>query len=151
MAVITLAKLADLRGLIALESEIFESERISARQFRYLVTKANSVVVKVENEGKMLGYMILLKRKKSSRLRIYSIGVAGFSRKSGVATDLLLYAEYQARLLSLTLLTLEVCEHNYPAMQLYSRVGFSLYGKRKEYYEDGCTALLLRKKVALSA
>lgn len=147
MAVISPATLGDLQQLIELETRIFASDRISGRQFRYMLTKANSIVVKAEHRNQMLGYMLLLKRKKCRNLRVYSIGVADSARKLGIARSLLNYAEQAAIEHHRTHLTLEVCEHNQPAIRLYSDAGFSIYGRKKNYYEDGCTALLFRKIV----
>jgi ribosomal-protein-alanine N-acetyltransferase len=40
---------------------------------------------------------------------------------------------------------LEVGERNTPACRLYRRAGFNEVGRRHGYYEDGATALVLRR------
>jgi len=147
MVVITPANLLDLDRLSELETQLFMSEQISTRQFRYLLTKANSIVVIAEHKDQLLGYMVLLKRKTSQRLRIYSIGVHRAARKNGIAKRLISYAEQQARDHHLSKITLEVSIKNHPAIQFYLSSGFSLHGEKLEYYEDGCTALLFQKKI----
>jgi len=150
MVVIAPATLSDLPLLTELETDLFVNERISRRQFRYLLTKANSIVIKAENSGTLLGYLVLLNRVTSSNLRIYSIGVAGSVRNQGIARSLLQYAEQVARSQHKSQLTLEVCENNHPAIKLYYDIGYCLYGRKTNYYEDGCTALLLRKHTTLT-
>ena len=137
----------DLPRLSALEQELFSYDLISRRQFGYLMTKANGSIVKAEYDGELVGYMVLLRRKMSRKLRIYSLGVVESARKRGIARSLLAYAEFSALRFNLDHLTLEVCEHNDCAMRLYYYAGFRIYGRKNEYYENGCSALLLRKSL----
>lgn len=137
----------DLSKLVEIEHQVFSCDRIAHRQFRYLMYKANGIVVKAEFGGRLLGYMILLKRKKSRKLRIYSIGVCAMARKRGIAQKMLIFAEAYAQQHELEQLTLEVCENNHCAIRLYHAAGYRYYGIKKGYYEDGCSALLLRKFV----
>lgn len=149
MAPIVPADLGDLPHLTALENQSFSCDRISRRQFRYLMTKANSIIVKAVHHGTLAGYMVLLKRKNSRKLRIYSISVALSARKQGIGRELLAHAEKLATTCHCCQLTLEVCEHNSSALQLYRDAGFHQYGLKKNYYEDGCTALLLKKNIVV--
>lgn len=149
MAPIVPAGLEDLSDLTALENQSFSCDRISPRQFRYLMTKANSIIVKAELHGILAGYMVLLKRTTSRKMRIYSLGVAQSARKQGIARELLSHAEKLARKNHCSVLTLEVCEHNSSALQLYHMAGFRQYGLKTNYYEDGCTALRLQKNLVL--
>lgn len=142
--------LADRGDLIRLENELFSCDRISPRQFRYLINRANSIVVKVEQEKTILGYMILLQRSNSSKLRLYSIAVAPWARKLGVAKHLLDHAEQVAVQHHYSVIILEVCENNASATQLYRSAGFIKYGEKPGYYEDGCTALLFVKQIPSS-
>ncbi|MFV0438707.1 MAG: GNAT family N-acetyltransferase [Desulfopila sp.] len=147
MNMIVPATLADLDDLVGLENEVFASDRIPRRQFRYLLTKAHSIVVKIDDADQLAGYLILLLRRNSRRLRIYSIGISAGARNRGYGRRLVQFAEDVARLRGLTRLTLEVCEHNVAALSLYRRTGFLAYGIRPDYYQDGCTALLLAKEI----
>lgn len=149
MTAIVPAELGDLPHLIALEDQSFSCDRISPRQFRYLMTQANSIIVKAVHHDALAGYMVLLRRKNSRKLRIYSIGVALSARKQGIGRELLAHAEKLARTCHCSELTLEVCEHNSSARQLYNNAGFHQYGLKENYYEDGCTALLFDKKIVI--
>lgn len=141
------ATVADLQMLTELENQLFPSDRISRRQFRYLLTKAHGLTVKIEQDGILVGYMVLLQRHSCKNLRIYAIGISPTAQNQGFARRLLACAKETAINNNLSHLTLEVCEHNTAAIQLYTAAGFSRYGKKTTYYEDGCTALLLRKNL----
>lgn len=138
---------ADISELMDLEISSFTSDRFSRRQFSYLITKANSIAVKTLKNDILSGYMILLKRKNSRKLRIYSICVAPAARQRGLGRKLLEYAEKSAYRLQCNCLTLEVCRHNHTARNLYGAAGFNMVGRKSAYYESGCTALLLHKQL----
>ena len=148
MIVISPATSSDVQFLIQLEEQLFISDRISRRQFLYLINKGNSIVVKAEMDGSFVGYMVLLKRSNSKRLRLYSLAVARQARKQGVAALLLQFAEQAAVVHHCNKLTLEVSWQNDSAIALYRSAGFSQYGIKENYYEDGCTALLFHKKLS---
>lgn len=147
MVQISPAAIADLQNLIELENTLFSSDRISRRQFRYLLTRANGIAVKIEEKGVIVGSLILLRRRNCGNLRIYSIGIDPAAQNRGHARRLVGYALETAARLHLERVTLEVCEHNTAAIQLYTSTGFYQYGRRTDYYQDGCTALLLRKDI----
>ena len=42
---------------------------------------------------------------------------------------------------------LEVREDNIPALKLYTNAGFEEFSKRANYYDDGCTAVCMKRKV----
>ena len=43
-------------------------------------------------------------------------------------------------------LFLEVRESNYPAINLYEKSGFKEVSRRKNYYKDGETAIVMKKE-----
>lgn len=141
------ATIADLDALVALEHELFTSDRIPRRQFRYLLTRANAVAVKIEQEGRLAGYLILLRRRRSHNLRIYSIGISTWARHLGYGRELVHFAEQFAWQNGLRYVTLEVCNQNMAAIRLYEGAGFQPCGEKPGYYEDGCNALCMRKEI----
>ncbi|MGB3222691.1 MAG: N-acetyltransferase [Desulforhopalus sp.] len=150
MIAISPVTMSDLQLLTELEVQLFSSDIISRRQFKYLLTQANSIVVKAESDETFSGYMVLLKRRNSRCLRIYSIGVATHARNQGVAGKFLIYAEQEAQNHHCHRLTLEVAVNNESAIKLYRKAGYIAYGQKVNYYEDGCTALLFHKNFPLS-
>lgn len=139
------AVLADVDQLAALEIELFQTDRCSKKSFRYLIRKAHVIVVR--QEAGIVGYAILLSRKNSRKMRIYSFGIAATARGEGLAGKLLHILEDIARENKRTLLTLEVNDGNVAAIGFYRKHGFGQYGFRLGYYEDGGHALLMRKSI----
>jgi ribosomal protein S18 acetylase RimI-like enzyme len=81
---------------------------------------------------------------------LYSIAVAPQARKLGIARQLLDFAGRVAAQHRCSSIILEVCESNSGAMQLYISAGFTEYGEKPGYYEDGCTAKLYSKSIPFS-
>lgn len=69
-------------------------------------------------------------------------------RLQGVATQLLEYGINFAKNLQLKRMTLEVSEHNFPALHLYEHFGFIKKAVRKNYYPDQSDAWLMIKELS---
>ncbi len=67
---------------------------------------------------------------------ISNVAVAAAFRRNGVGDALIVELLRRAIELGLSFVTLEVREHNTPAMELYKKHGFIPVGKRKDYYEQ---------------
>ena len=138
------AKPDDLTQLLALEIQCFESDRISARSFRSFMKSVSSrLLVAVGEEGKVLGYAVLLLRNGSSVARLYSLAVHPQSVGKGIGTQLLGGAEATAKELDCTSIILEVRKENEQAQALYKRYGFVYQAALPGYYEDGADGLRL--------
>ncbi|KJR97570.1 MAG: hypothetical protein VR65_23435 [Desulfobulbaceae bacterium BRH_c16a] len=136
---------ADVDQLAALEISLFKTDRCSKKSFRYLIRRAHVLVVKRQDSAEILGYAILLGRKNSRKMRIYSFGITATARGEGLAGKLLEVLERISRDSKCTMLTLEVSDSNIAALGLYKKHGFAQYGFRLGYYEDGGHAILMRK------
>lgn len=66
-------------------------------------------------------------------------------RRTGLAQRLLEAALDNAKMQGAQKMYLEVASSNEAAQQLYTKVGFTLVGRRKAYYASGADALLLAK------
>lgn len=82
---------------------------------------------------------------------IMNVAVRPDMRRLGIAASLMNALEEEAKRLLLGELLLEVRESNFPARNLYSKLGFIINGRRKNYYkkprED---AILMQKKLQIS-
>ncbi|ROR89699.1 ribosomal-protein-alanine N-acetyltransferase [Nocardioides aurantiacus] len=78
------------------------------------------------------------------------IGVAPDRRRHGVAALLLADVVEQAEGAGAERLLLEVREDNAPALALYARHGFEELARRRRYYADGATAVVLQRGLGLS-
>lgn len=139
---------ADVDQLVALEIDLFKTDRCSKKSFRYLIRRAHVIVVKKRGDSaEIAGYAILLGRKNSRKMRIYSFGISSAARGDGLAGRLLEVLENIVRDRKCTMLTLEVSDSNVAAIGLYRKHGFSQFGFRLGYYEDGGHAILMRKSI----
>jgi hypothetical protein len=64
-------------ALLRLEGASFQSDRLTRRQFRYMLTRAQARTLVAEDaEGALLGYVMVLFSRATSVARLYSIAVA---------------------------------------------------------------------------
>lgn len=142
------ATLADLDALIALEAQCFQTDRLTRRQFRYMLTKANAAILVFESEGVLLGYALLLFSRGTSMARLYSIAVAEDARGRGVGRSLVEAAEHEARDRDCAYLRLEIRKDNAASQGLFRSMGYKQFGEYDDYYEDHMDALRFEKSLA---
>jgi ribosomal protein S18 acetylase RimI-like enzyme len=139
---------ADLSALAQLEQECFETDRITHRQWRYLLTQARAALwVEAYNE-RLLGYVLVLYRDTSSIARIYSIAVTEQARRLGVGRRLVQLAEHLAKEQGRTRLRLEIRRDNVASIGLFERLGYQYIGYRNDYYEDNMDAVRYEKRLS---
>ncbi len=142
---------ADVNRLAAMEIELFKTDRCSRKSLRYLIEHAHVIVAREAVGGEIVGYAILLGRKNSRKMRIYSFGIAAAARQQGVAGTMIQVLENIVKNKKCTTLTLEVGDGNTAAVALYRKHGFQQYGFRLGYYEDGGHAILMKKTIPAQA
>lgn len=133
----------DLPIIVAIEHLSFSSDVFKERQFKYLLASPNAHFVVAVTNQQVVGYLILLRRKGSKRLRIYSLAIAPQFRGMGIAQHLLNYAKEHGRQQQMEIINLEVREDNHNAISLYTKEGFVLKGKRENYYQPGIHGLIM--------
>lgn len=149
------ATLADLDALSDLEVRCFDSDRISRRQFRYMLTKANATIFVAEPDGEdegaspgLLGYVLLLFSRGTSMARLYSIAVSVEARGQGIGRELVRVAEVEARERDCAYLRLETRKDNLASIALFRSLGYEQFGEYDDYYEDHMDALRFQKSLA---
>ena len=145
---IGLATLADVDALASLETRLFFTDRCSRRIFWPVIRRQAVTVLRNDEACAILGYAILLARRNSGKMRLYSFGIVEEARRQGLAKILLYHLEEMARAAGKHTLTLEVGDGNLAALSFYRRHGFTQYGFRLHYYEDGGHAILMKKPLA---
>ena len=143
------ATTADINQLAALEIALFHTDRCSKRSLRHLIRHAHVIVARRLQTPEIIGYSVLLGRKNSKKMRIYSFGIIAAARNLGLAGKLLAVLESIVMKAHCHMLTLEVGDGNTAAINLYKKHGFEQYGFRYGYYEDGGHAILMRKHIPL--
>ena len=136
---------ADAEPLAVLEQAVFDTDRISRRSFRTLIERPTAVTLIAEEDGRLLGYAMILFRAGTGLARLYSLAVAPEARGKGAGRKLLEAAEKAADDHDRFLLRLEVREDNGTAIALYKQAGYRRIGRQADYYADGMAALRMEK------
>lgn len=147
MPMIRAATPADIDSLVAIENRSFDSDRLSRRNFKYLLTKAKSVILVDDADGDIRGYALLLFHAGTSLVRLYSLAVDPDSRRCGIGTALLEASEDAARERDGVMLRVEVRQDNHPAIALFKKRGYKQFGVLEDYYEDHMEAVRLEKSL----
>jgi len=108
-----------------------------------LLLERNVVTQRMMVGGKLIAF--IMSRLAAGEAEILSVAVARGWRGRGLSRQLLDLHLRRLVGLGIRAVFLEVGEHNAPACQLYRRAGFKEIGRRHGYYEDGATALVLRR------
>lgn len=145
------ASIEDLASLLALEARCFTGDRLSRRQFRWLIQKGHAAVQLLEMpaaEGKVLAaYLLILFHRGTALARIYSIAVDPDFQGQGLGAYLMQQAENLALEAGCTALRLEVRTDNTAAIGLYEHLGYRQFGHYADYYEDHTDALRFQKRL----
>lgn len=143
------AALADVDTLVQIENNAFETDRLSARSFRYLLSKANALtLVAVGGDDVPLGYVMVLFNRGTSLARLYSIAVDPAVRGRGIGELLLQAAEAGAREHDTACMRLEVRADDPLAQSFYRSHGYRQFAVHHHYYEDRADALRMEKSLA---
>ncbi|MBF0247902.1 MAG: GNAT family N-acetyltransferase/peptidase C39 family protein, partial [Alphaproteobacteria bacterium] len=143
------ATIDDVPDLVELEIRCFDTDRISRRSFRRIMQHGNaSLLVDVDDAGRIAGYSLVLFHRNTSLARLYSFAVEPELRRRGIATALLDRAETAARDRGAASMRLEVRMDNAAAIGFYERSGYRRFSTYPDYYEDHMDALRLEKPLA---
>jgi ribosomal protein S18 acetylase RimI-like enzyme len=135
----------DLNAVAALESAVFQIDRLSRRSLsRFLKSPAASLLVAME-EVVLHAYALTAFRRGSKIARVYSIAVAPHASGRGLGRALMAASEQDARERGAQWMQLEVRPDNVAALRLYRAMGYEEFGRYEDYYEDDTAALRLRK------
>ncbi len=142
------AILSDLGALLRLENACFDSDRISRRQFRYLLTRGHASTLVAERDGDLLGYVLVLFSRATSVARLYSIAVTTQARGQGLGQTLVKAAEDAAWEQERAYLRLEIRRDNLASQTLFEQAGYRRFGVLSDYYEDHMEALRYEKTLS---
>ncbi|NCA69307.1 MAG: GNAT family N-acetyltransferase [Sphingobacteriia bacterium] len=142
------ATLADLGALLRLELECFEGDRLSRRQFRYLLTRARASTLVAEDDERVIGYVLVLFSRATSVARLYSIAVTARARAQGVARTLVNAAEAAAWEQERAYMRLEIRRDNLASQTLFEHAGYRRFGVLSNYYEDHTEAIRYQKALS---
>ncbi|HRP76875.1 MAG TPA: peptidase C39 family protein, partial [Rhodocyclaceae bacterium] len=144
------AQLSDIPALLALEQRCFLGDRLTRRQFRYMLTKANAVTIVADLDARIAGYVLLLFSRGTSMARLYSVAVDPDARGQAIAHSLVEAAEEEARERECACVRLEIRKDNTASTRLFERRGYRRIGEYDDYYEDHMDAWRYEKSLAPS-
>lgn len=121
-----------LEALEKLEQSCFSLPWTREMLYSQLPDDSHEFLVAEEN-GELLGYVGMMTVLDEGY--ISNVAVAPEHRRKGCADALITALLGRAALRELSFVTLEVREHNEPAIALYRKHGFVPVGLRKNYYE----------------
>ena len=135
------ATLDDLEALVALEDRCFTSDRLSRRNFRYMLTDARASTQVWDEAGTLRGYGLVLFSKGTALARLYSIAVDAEMRGRGVGGRLIAAAEAEALSRGCVTMRSEVRRDNTASLALFKRAGYEVFDEVDDYYEDHMGAI----------
>lgn len=141
------ATLDDLPALLDIENHCFNTDRLSRRSFRHLLTRGNAVTLLEEEAKRSRGYVLLLFSRGTSMARLYSIAVHPDFARHKIGDRLLEAAEAAALEHDCVSMRLEVRRDNPPSLKLFHRHGYRQFKEVLDYYEDHMDALRFEKRL----
>ncbi|WP_295384956.1 GNAT family N-acetyltransferase/peptidase C39 family protein [uncultured Thiodictyon sp.] len=143
------ATVADLGPLVELENASFAGDRLTRRQFRYMLTRARALMlVAARLDLGLAGYVLVLLSRGTSVARLYSIAVAREARGQGVSQALVAAAEAAVWEQDRAYMRLEIRRDNPASQSLFEGLGYRRFGVLCDYYEDHMEALRYEKTLA---
>lgn len=142
------ATLDDLDRLVAIENRCFETDRLSRRNFRYMLTKGHATTLVDDRQGCVTGYGMVLFSDGTSLARLYSIAVDPDWQGHAIGRKLAEAAEESAIEQECVSMRLELRPDNQAALKLYQSLGYRQFGFIADYYEDHADAIRLEKSLS---
>ncbi|HCJ12170.1 MAG: hypothetical protein A2Y14_05830 [Verrucomicrobia bacterium GWF2_51_19] len=140
---IRLAKRTDAKALQYVEDTCFPSDRhrILYPSMLYMLRNKHALFL-VYEEDILCAYVLVLCYDRNRFARIYSLAVLPEYRRRGIAEKLLIDVEQRCKKGGLKL---EIRDDNLAAMDLYKKLGYSVSGRKRGYYEPTVDALEMVK------
>lgn len=146
--VIRKAKIGDITQLLELENACFDYDRLSRRNFHWMIKHANSIFMVLDYKTKLIGYGLVLINAGTSLARLYSICTLEEFQGYGLASQLINDLEEKAAdQEDCAYLRLEVKASNKGAIKLYEKLGYQKFSEKEDYYDDGQAAYCYEKRI----
>lgn len=113
------------------EADLLDGTRIDESALRDLIQRPDTIVLKYEDAGELLGCVEL--RKEGSKLYLGMLSVNPHTQSKGIGKKLLQNAEVHARQLNCTAIKMNVIDGRQELIDWYVRHGYQLTGERKPF------------------
>lgn len=118
------ADMNDINALVDIENRCFETDLISKRQFRYLLSKGHAAIIVVEKNGILQGDVVILFSRATSVARLYLLAVMPEMRGKKLGSFLIKASEKVTWTHHRAYMRLEVRQDNAIAVALYKSLGY---------------------------
>lgn len=139
----------DVAALADLEKRAFRPDLYDSlntpRTLRYLIGKANALLIVAELGGRVAGYAQITFKSNSDKARFYSLAVDPDFQGAGVGTALFSAVETVCRTAGARTLLLEIREDNDTLRNRYAKLGYAPYRTVADYYVDGAAAIKMQR------
>ena len=133
--------LENIQEIYTLEKQIFKDEAWTLKMLQFELSNSKISRTLIIQEGRLiLGYCIF--RMYAGECQILNFGVLPQRQQEGIGGILL--TKILKNLTKKSSVFLEVKKSNFPAINLYKKHGFNIFGIRNNYYKDGASALLMQ-------
>lgn len=130
---------------MALEIKAFPGDRLSRRSLARYLDAPSAALLVAQTDGRLAGYGLLGLRRGGKNASLYSICADPDLAGRGVGKALMAALERLAAERGRRSMTLEVRSDNLGAIGLYEKLGYVRFGEIEDYYDDGRSALRMRK------
>ncbi len=144
------ANLTDIDALLNIENSCFETDRLTRRQIRYLLSRAKAFTLLIKVKGLIVAYCIFLTPILSRSARLYSLAVLANYRNKGFAGELLCNGIQKLSELGYQSCNLEVRSSDKKTQNFYKKYGFNPIKTLSSYYEDGEDGLKMKSVISES-
>ena len=139
--VISKGCLENIQEIYTLEKQIFKDEAWTLKMLQFELSNSKISRTLIIQEGRfILGYCIF--RMYARECQILNFGVVPQRQQEGIGSILL--TKILKNFARNSSVFLEVKKSNFPAINLYKKHGFNIFGIRNNYYKDGASALLMQ-------
>ena len=147
MISLRLATRADLRAICAIDQASF-TQPWQPHTFEQALNDSKYIVLVAQSNEMVCGFGVAYTVGDEGEIATFAVDAAMRGQGVGDAIFNGLLAECTSR--GAHMVFLEVRQSNLAAQRLYKRFGFEVVGQRRNYYEDGETALIMKKQLAFS-
>jgi len=133
----------DIEEILRIETSLFKEDSWSRNMiFSELEKGNNKKTFLVERNPKLIAYVMI--RFFNLKYQILNLAVSKNEQDKGIGFRLLYF--FLKKIPINSSVFLEVKESNFPAINLYNKLGFIKQYVRSKYYSDGSNALVLHHK-----
>ena len=136
----------DIPYLLDIEMLCFHTDRFNKKRFLYFLSKSSkNLFYVIEDNSKIIGYILTAFKSNVSLAYIYSIAILPEFQRNDYGNKLLLFVEEKLKEIGKNRVHCEVRIDNKASKAFFVANKFEKYAIRKNYYEDGCDAYCYKK------